>query len=288
LETISKGLAERWRDKPIAEIDGHDIHTLIDETRQRGVPGLERRGDGPTESRARAMMSCLSVMFGWLVQHRRIETNPTAGVHRPETPKARDRVLTDAEVVAFWSATESERKEFSVLLRILLLTGCRLNEIAGMRRAELSEDGLIFTIPGERAKNHLKHVVPLAPLARELIESVPGDGPLVFTTNDRTPVSGWSKLKSRLDLAMKIPPWRIHDLRHTAATGMAELGIAPHIVEAALNHVSGAKAGIAGRYNHAAYAEEKKIALQRWSEHIAGLVAGKKAKVVQLRGRAKP
>src|SRR5262249_5506349 len=105
------------------------------------------------------------------------------------------------------------------------------------------------------------------------------------TTNGRTPVSGWSKLKKRLDAAMQIPPWRVHDLRRTTATQMAELGVPPHVVEAALNHISGAKAGGAGTYNRAEYPPERKAALERWAKHVAELVAGKPASVVPIRGR---
>jgi hypothetical protein len=117
LEIIKRGLADRWADKPVAEIDGHDIYQLIDETRQRGAPGLERRSDGPTEGRARAMHGCLSKMFKWLMQHRRVETNPCAGVHRPETPQSRDRVLSASEIKKFWSAADAERVEFGALLK---------------------------------------------------------------------------------------------------------------------------------------------------------------------------
>jgi integrase len=126
----------------------------------------------------------------------------------------------------------------------------------------------------------------LAPLAQQILAGVAGKGELVFTTTGKTPVSGWSKLKKRLDAAMgTVPPWRLHDVRRSCATGMAELGIPPHIVEAALNHVSGAKAGVAGTYNRAAYAPEKKAALERWAAHVSGLVAGKPASVVPIRGR---
>jgi integrase len=278
---IKGGLCERWSDKPIAEIDGHDIHSLVDETRRSGAPGLERRSDGPTEARARVMLSCLSKMFSWLVQHRRVSQNPCKDVHRPEASRARDRVLTDTEIVKFWRATDADRMEFSALLKLLLLTGCRLNEVAGMTRAELSDDGATWNIPGARTKNKRPHVVPLAPLARKMVGS--GSEGFVFTTTGRSPVSGWSKIKRRLDEAMKIPPWRLHDLRRTAATGMAEIGIAPHIVEAALNHISGAKAGVAGTYNRAAYAPEKRAALERWASHVQGLVSERPANVVKMR-----
>jgi Arm DNA-binding domain len=130
------------------------------------------------------------------------------------------------------------------------------------------------------------HVVPLSPSVRELIASVPTKGDLVFTLDGKHPVAGWSKIKNRLDAAMKIPPWRLHDLRRTCATGMAEIGIAPHIVEAVLNHVSGARAGVAGTYNRAAYAAEKKAALERWAAHVEGLISGRPAKVVSLRKSA--
>lgn len=179
-----------------------------------------------------------------------------------------------------------KRKELSALLKLLLLTGCRLNEVAGMTRTELSDDGATWNIPGSRTKNKRPHVVPLAHLAREPLNSVKpiaGEAGLVFTTTGRSPVSGWSKIKRRLDEAMKIPPWRLHDLRRTTATGMAEIGIAPHIVEAALNHISGAKAGVAGTYNRAAYAEEKRAALERWALHVQGLVSERPANVVKMR-----
>jgi integrase len=283
LTLIPKGLAERWRDRPIAEIDGHDIHGIIDETRRMGAPGLERRSDGETESRARAMFAVLSILFRWLVQRRRIDRNPCADVHRPAAASARDRVLSDTEIVNFWAAADSVGELFGPLLKLLLLTGCRLNEVAGMGRIELSEDGATWDIPGARTKNRRPHRVPLAPLAQKILADAAGKGELVFTTNGRTPVSGWSKLKKRLDAAMRIPPWRLHDLRRTTATGMADIGIPPHIVEAALNHVSGAKAGVAGTYNRAAYLPERKAALERWAKHVAGLVIGKPASVVPIR-----
>src|SRR5262249_49779687 len=154
---------------------------------------------------------------------------------------------------------------FGPMVKLLLLTGCRLREVSGMQRAELN--GATWTIPGSRTKNKRAHVVPLAPSVIKVIESAPViEGcKYVFSTNGRTPVSGFSKLKRRLDRAMGASSWRLHDLRRTAATGMADIGIAPHVVEAALNHVSGAKASVAGIYNRAQYSDEKLDALRRWA-----------------------
>jgi integrase len=288
LAPIPKGLADRWAERPVAEIDGHDIHSVVDEARRVGVPGLERRTDGDSEPRARKMFGVLSKMFAWLIRDRRVTTNPCISVARPEIPKARDRVLGNSEIVRFWSATDAAGEPYTALLRLLLLTGCRLNEVAGMRHREIEGDQ--WLIPGERTKNHRAHVVPLPVLARDLIDSVKRiEGcPYMFSTTGRSPVSGWSKLKDRLDAAMKpATPWVLHDLRRTAATGMAEIGIAPHIVEAVLNHISGARAGVAGTYNRAAYAPEKKAALERWAAHIEGLVSGRAATVTPLRARTR-
>jgi integrase len=281
-EILRGGLADRWAGKPIASITGHDIHQLIDEVRRRGAPGLERRADGPTEARARAMLSCLSKMFSWLQQHRRIETNPCASVHRPEAPQSRDRYLNNAEIIKFWKATDAE--PFGIVPKLLLLTGCRLNEVAGMRRSELSDDVTVWNIPGVRTKNRRPHVVPLPPMARKLIGAITGtSSDLIFTTTGTTPISGWSKIKRRLDKAMKIPAWRLHDLRRTFVTGCAELGIRGDVIELAVNHVSGMRGGIAGVYNKSELMPERRAALERWSLHVQGLVSDRSGNVVKLR-----
>ena len=290
-EVVRGGLADRWRDRPVSEIDAGEVWALIDEVRKSGAPGLERRADGPTDSRARAMLSALSTFLGWCVRHRKIAANPCVGIARPPAPPSRDRVLTDREMVGFWKACDAVGEPFDAALRLLLVTGCRLNEVGAMRRAELSEDGATWTIPGERTKNGRTHVVPLPPLARETVASVrrvAGERGFLFTTNGKTPVSGWSKIKRRLDKEMgNPPPWRLHDLRRTAVTQMAELGIRPDVIELCVNHVSGHRGGVAGVYNRSELMPERRAALERWSEHLRGLVSGKAAKVVSLRGKGR-
>ncbi|MCK1409547.1 site-specific integrase [Bradyrhizobium sp. 76] len=285
---IPNGLASRWAKRPVVEIDGFDIHSIVDETRHSGAPGLRRRSEAPTEARARAMFSVLSKMFRWLVQHRRLLQNPCVGVHRPDTPKSRDRVLSDPEIIVFWEAADAEPTVFAAPLKLLLLTGCRLNEVAGMQLSELNSDQSTWIIPGGRTKNGRAHSVPLSQFAQTILQGAleqRGSNELAFSTTNKSPVSGWSKVKRRLDHRMKVADWRLHDLRRTTATGMADIGIQPHIVEAALNHISGTKSGVAGVYNRALYAAEKKVALECWAKHVESIICGAANVVAFKRGR---
>jgi integrase len=298
LDIIAGGLAQRWRDKPIGKIDGHDIHTLIAETRERGAPGLERRADGPTESRARAMLATLSGMFSWLQRHRRVESNPCVGVHRPEAPKARERVLSDAEIRWLWQACSTLGEPFAAIVKTLLLTGQRLNEVAGMRRDELSEDGATWNIPSSRTKNKRPHRVPLSAPVQALIPE--GEHALVFTTTGHSPPSGWSRATRRLRGTMlqlarqergkgaSMAHFQLHDLRRTAVTGMAELGIRPDVIELCVNHVSGSRGGIAGVYNRSELLPERTAALERWASHVSGLVSPQPDNVVAIKRRRQP
>ena len=196
-------------------------------------------------------------------------------------------MLSNSEIRSFWAACETLPGPSGSVLRLLLIAGARLNEIAQLRWEEVSDDFATLTIPGERTKNSRALVVPLPPLARQLVAAQERNGPFVFTTNGVTPASGWSMAKKRLDAAMgNVPAWVIHDLRRTAATHMAEIGVQPHIIEAVLNHVSGHQSGVAGIYNRAAYSAEKKDALERWAAHIQSIVQSivDDRKVVAIRG----
>jgi integrase len=287
---IVGSLVAIWAAKPVAEIDGHDIHAAVDEARKHGVPGLARRNGGVSEARGRKMHAALSVLFKWALRHRKVVVNPTQGVWHPGAPPARERVLSDAEIKMFWAATEAVGAPFGSALKLLLLTGCRLNEITGARWDELSEDGSALCLPSGRTKNHRAHVVPLSPLAREVIAAVPRvEGPFVFTTTGTTPISGWSKAKQELDTAMGagVPPWRLHDLRRTAASGMQRLGVRAEVIERALNHVSGSYGGVAGIYQRDPLADEVRTALERWAAHVQGVASGTAGAVVTLRGRGR-
>ena len=293
-------LTERWADRPVTDIDEHDIFEVIEEAKRHGVPGTVARKKGLSEVRAHNFFVALSSMFGWLKKNRRVKVNPCAGLTRPSGGGKRERALSSDEIRWFWEACETvgaPPRPFAPVLKLLLLTGQRPNEVAGMTRDELHDDGS-WHLPGRRTKNGKPHTVPLAPLVRELIAGMPS-GHLVFTTNGKTPVAGWSRLKVQLDASMLasaklerganavIPPWQLRDLRRTAVTGMGELGIAPHVIELCVNHVSGHRAGVAGVYNKSELLAERKAALERWAVHVAGIVSKQPSNVLTMpRGAA--
>jgi len=217
------------------------------------------------------------------------------GTNRPAGPRARDRVLTDSELAEIWAALGDD--DYGRIVKLLALTGQRRNEVGGMRWTEVDFDKRAWTIPSTRSKNHREHVVPLTkaaialfPLRVESQEYVFGHGPR-RKGDDHRGYSGWSKSKAALDArihaarqkeanpseeAEPLPAWRLHDLRRTAATVMADrLGVLPHIVEAVLNHVSGHRAGVAGIYNHARYEAEIRAALCAWADHVNAIVGRK-------------
>ena len=153
-----------------------------------------------------------------------------------------------------------------------------------MRWAELDLDKALWRLPGERTKNGRPHDVPLPSQAVELLRAAgPGEGGGGEFVFGRRGFGAWNRGKARLDAALGLPPWTLHDLRRTAVTGMAELGVAPHVVEAVVNHVSGHKAGVAGVYPRAVYAAEKRAALQRWADHLDHVLGLAERKVIPLR-----
>jgi integrase len=293
-EIIRNGLAESWANKSVTEIDEAAIYAVVDDARKRGIPGLDSRNGGVSEARGRRMHAALSVLFRWLRRKRLVTHNPCRDLDRPGPPPAREHYLNASELRWLWWACADE-PIFGPAVRLMVLTGQRLNEIAGLRRSELYDDGAVWTIPGTRTKNHKRHTVHLAPLACKQIAGLDGTSDLMFTTNNTTSLSGWSRFKGRLDRKMLelarreleakavIRDWRFHDLRRGFATGCGELGIPGEVIKLALNHSSGARRSVAGTYNRSERMEERKIAFERWAQHVKGIVERRPANVTQLR-----
>ena len=215
--------------------------------------------------------SAISSCFAWARRDGLVEENPISDMNKYAGVTQRDRVLTDDELAAIWLAQEDD--DYGRIIKLLILTGQRKTEIADLSRVEI-RDGAI-ELPGERTKNHKPHIVPLSAGARAVVDEQlrKTNRNLIFGKGERG-FSGWSKAKRELDAKLPLKPWTVHDIRRSVSTGMNELGIEPHVVEATLNHISGYRSGVAGVYNRASYIEQKTAALDLWARHVAAIVAG--------------
>ena len=214
--------------------------------------------------------SILSTFFVWAMREGLVEANPVANTNTATSPTRRERVLEDDELAALWRACRGD--DFGRIVRLLILTGQRRSEVAGMRWDEIDLAGAMWTIPSERMKNGRPHEVPLSAPALEVIDTLSkrhgrdlvfGDGEGAF--------SGFSKAKAALGrrAGTAARPWTLHDLRRTVSTRMNSLGVMPIVVEAVLSHVSGSRSGVAGTYNRSHYRPEKRDALDRWAAELA-------------------
>lgn len=276
------GLAERWGKRRLQDIARRDIIEVLDEIVDRGAPIAANR-----------TLAALRKLFAWIVDRGILVASPAAGVKPPSAESSRDRVLSDDELRAIWMAADEMAWPFGRLVQALILTGQRRDEVCKMTDRELSLMNKLWSIARERVKNNQAQDVPLSAASIRLFEGLPnikGESGYIFTTNGRTPVSGFSKAKDRLhELALKhlrkqaeergedqskvtLPPWRLHDIRRTVASGMARLGINLPIIEKVLNHTSGSFGGIVGVYQRHSFADEKRAALESWGRFVTALV----------------
>ena len=242
---------------------------------------LVEESGGYAANRARA---ALSGLFSWAIGEGLVDANPVVGTNKPAEEVARDRVLTDEELAAIWLA--AGRGDYATIVRSLILTGQRREEVGGMLWSEIDEEGAVWRIEAERTKNGSAHEVPLSSAALMVLSTVKrrDERDLLFGTGEGG-FSGWSKAKSALEARVNAglrrhgsqhfvqKPWRLHDIRRTVATRMADLGVLPHVIEAVLNHISGHKAGVAGVYNRSSYVTEKRQALTLWADRVSALIA---------------
>jgi integrase len=227
----------------------------------------------------------LHALYVWAMTMGLAEGNPTVGAFKPKDHASRERALSEAELAAVWRAASDDA--YGHVVRLLILSGCRRQEIGGMRWGELDADAGTWTLPGARSKNHRPHTLALPPAAWAIIDQVPrmAGRDQLFGVSAGRGFSAWAQGKAGLDrrLGDAVAEFQLHDLRRTVATRMAELGVQPHVIEAVLNHQSGHKAGVAGVYNRASYAREVKAALAMWADHVRALVDGGERKILPLR-----
>lgn len=272
---VEKHVFPTWGDRPIREIRRADVNELV----------RHMRKDSPIQ--ANRVLTYLKQFFGWCVDQELLEASPAAAVKRPAKEVKRDRVLTDAELHAFWKAC-GELGAFGRAFRFLLTTGQRLSEVGGLQWREVDSDARRWTIPRERAKADRAHEVPLSDLALSILEECPRIGPFPFTTRGDVAIAGWSKSKAALDTAIReqlqkeaeekgdaspvaLPAWRLHDLRRTCATNLARLGVDRIVISKLLNHAEG---GVTTIYDRHARDAEKRAAMERWGARLQTIVDG--------------
>lgn len=228
---------------------------------------------------ANRALAHLKHLMGWCVERGMIDASPIAGMKPLAKETPRERVLSDDELGVLWAACDAEGYPFGDCMKLLALSGQRRAEVAEMRWSEIDFDKRLWTLPSRRAKNGRQHTVPITDAMLAVLRKVPRflGSDYVFTTTGKTPVSGFGRLKERLDKAMpeNTKPWINHDLRRTMSTNMAMLGVPQPVTEALLNHRTGVVSGVAAVYNVYSYADEKREALDEWSQHVMKLVRTK-------------
>jgi integrase len=212
------------------------------------------------------------VFLNWMVREQYLDSNPLEGEKRPNAPKTRDRVLARAEVTTVLQHTLGSRDRFNDIVSLLLLTGQRRGEIAGLRWEEI-DNGWLSLSP-ERTKNKHRHELPLPNLALKLLETMNGGTTHAFGTQENdVPFSGWARAQRRLLRETELPKFTLHDLRRSFATLHAELGTPIHVTERLLNHRSGSISGVAAVYNRHNYRQEMQDAVQEYEALITGLIS---------------
>jgi integrase len=270
---LRRYVTPEWGPRQIAEITRKDVIKLLDGLVDRGAPVM-----------AKQTHSTIRKLFNWAVDRGVLDASPCVRLSPPAKAKDRDRVLSDKELADVWRATEQLGWPFGPVIKLLILTGQRRQEVASMRWPDIDLDRALWTLPRELTKTDRVHEVPFSSAALAVLRAAPKvHTELVFTTNGRTPVANFSMSKLRLDNAVMaerarqgvppVPSYHLHDLRRTLASGMARRGVAPHVIEKILNHQSGVISGVAAVYNRHAYQDEKRHALEDWATFVLKLVA---------------
>jgi len=285
---------QRYLERAWHPLHDHAIDAITRQNIVAVIDDLARDNGKVAADRARL---ALSTLFAWSVDRGYCDANPTMGIQARAQQANRSRVLTEGELISVWKACLDD--DYGRIVRLLILTGQRRAEIGDLEWIEIDTDKRQIELPEARTKNGRAHIVPLSDEVLAILSGVEREEgrDLVFGRGGGG-FSGWSKAKGELDARISkaraqtahkaggkpMPAWTLHDLRRSFVTHISEHGFAqPHVIEAVVNHVSGHKGGVAGIYNRAAYAAEKRQALELWGAHFAALVEGLKSKVVPMR-----
>jgi integrase len=263
-----------WANRSISSIVRRDIRELIDGIHDPGSPYMANR-----------TLAHVRKLFVWALDREIVQASPVTGVKPPVAEVSRERVLEPDELAAIWRACDELGWPFGKVVQLLIVTGQRLNEVSRMAWPDLDLERAEWLLPAKLVKTKKPHIVPLSPLAMNIISGLPPLGDLMFPSrvSRERAVSGFSRIKCRLDQMSGVSGWRYHDTRRTLATGLQRLGVRLEVTEAVLGHVSGSRAGIVGVYQRHDYIDEKRAALNAWSREIERILDRGEAKVLAFR-----
>jgi integrase len=260
-----------WGSRMLKEIGKRDVVALLDRVRGRGAPVMANR-----------VLAAIRKFFNWCISRGLLEVSPCAGVGTPTREKARHRVLSDEELQAVLTAAREIGHPFGSIVQMLALTAQRRDEVGRLTWDQLDLEQAVWVMPPEHAKNGKPHIVHLSQPVLDLIQSTPQQGELVFSGDGTTLFQGFSKSKARLDRLSGVSDWTLHDLRRTVVSGMARLGIAPHVADKILNHQSGTISGVAAVYQRHEFLHERREALNVWGAFVSSLEQARSTSSVTL------
>ena len=259
---LRREVGKPWAGRSIHEIGKRDVVEVISAIEQRGAPVA-----------ANKTLKSIKTFLRWCVGRAILDQSPAEGVPLPAREVARDRVLTDQELAQVILAARKIGGSYGGIVELLALTGQRREEVAGLEVEELDLAQGVWTIPKSRTKNAKTHVVHLSKQSIALLRRLDRRGRCVFSHLGTKPFQNFGKAKRVLDQLSGVTGWRLHDLRRTCVTGMARLGVAPHVADKILNHQAGTISGVAAVYQRHEFLAERREALERWGAHVAAIVA---------------
>ena len=258
---LRREVVSRWGNRCVHAIGKREIVELASEIAQRGTPIA-----------ANTLLKVIKTFLNWCVGRAIIDASPAEGVPLPGKEVARDRVLTNNELASVIRAARQIGGAYGGIVEMLALTGQRREEVAQMVWDEIDFNSRTWTLPGSRTKNGKPHIVHLSEACIKLIKRASRLGSYVFSISGVKPFQNFTNAKRALDELSGVTGWRLHDLRRTCVSGMARLGVPPHVADKILNHQSGTISGVAAVYQRHHFLAERKLALERWGQYIETLV----------------
>jgi len=256
-------MGKTWVGRSIHEISKRDIVELVSAIEQRGAPVAANKA-----------LKSIKTFLRWCVGRAILDQSPAEGVPLPSKEVARDRALDDDELAQVILAARQIGGPYGGIVELLALTGQRREEVARLRWEELDLAQRVWTLPKSRTKNAKAHVVHLSEQSIAVLTRADRPGPYVFSLLGTKPFQEFSRAKRRLDQLSGVTGWRLHDLRRTCVSGMARLGIAPHVADKILNHQAGTISGVAAVYQRHDFLAERRAALDLWGAHVDQVLTG--------------